>query len=123
MNQGTHLLSLNLDSNKAVERIMDRLTADGMEVIRSFDLLSAKATQVNCTCPKHGNDDCDCQLVVLLVYDNRGTMLTMVAHGKDNKTHFALVDPPNHALQKLLRNKIMGALALVGFASIRHSGG
>ena len=35
MRQETHLLSLNLDSKNAVNRIIDRLTADGMKVIRT----------------------------------------------------------------------------------------
>ena len=120
MSQGTYLLTLNLDSKKAVKRMMDRLAADGMKVIRSFDLQTARAAHVDCTCPHHGKDECDCQLVVMLVYDERGTLLTLLAHGKDNKTHFALVDPPERVQERILKNKILQALALEGFAIIRH---
>ena len=94
MSQETYLLTLNLDSKKAVKRMMDRLAADGMKVIRSFDLQTARAAHV---------DECDCQLVVLLVYDEQGTLLTLVAHGKDNKTHFALVDPPERVQEHKLK--------------------
>ena len=120
MSQGTYLITLNLDSKKAVERMMDRLAADGLQVIRSFDLQAARSAHVDCTCPHHGKDECDCQLVVLLVYDSQGTLLTLVAHGKDSKTHFALVDPPDSEQEEILKNKILGALALEGFATIRR---
>lgn len=120
MSQGTYLLTLNLDNKKAVKRMMDRLAADGMKVIRSFDLQTARAAHVDCTCPHHGKDECDCQLVVLLVYDDQGTPITLVAHGKDNKTHFALVDPPESLQERLLKTKILQAMALEGFATIRR---
>jgi hypothetical protein len=120
MSQGTYLLTLNLDSKKAVKRMMDRLASDGMKVIRSFDLQTARAAHVDCTCPHHGKDECDCQLVVLLVYDDQGTPITLVAHGKDNKTHFALVDPPESLQERLLKTKILQAMALEGFATIRR---
>jgi hypothetical protein len=120
MSQGTYLLTLNLDSKNAVKRMMDRLAADGMKVIRSFDLQTARAAHVDCTCPHHGKDECDCQLVVMLVYDDQGTPITLVAHGKDNKTHFALVDPPESLQERLLKTKILQAMALEGFATIRR---
>jgi hypothetical protein len=118
MRHETHLLTLNLDSKNAVNRIIDRLTADGMQVIRSFDLKTARAAHVDCKCPHHGKDECDCQLVVLLVYDEQGTLLILVAHGKDNKTHFALADPPERVQEEILKNKILDALVVEGFASI-----
>ena len=118
MRHETHLLTLNLDSKNAVNRIIDRLTADGMQVIRSFDLQIARAAHVDCKCPHHGKDECDCQLVVLLVYDEQGILLTLVAHGNDNKTHFALADPPKQVQESILKNEILQALALEGFAAI-----
>ena len=121
MSQATYLLTLNLDSKNAVKRMMNRLIADGMQVIRSFDLQTAKAAHVECTCPHHGKDECDCQMVVLLVYDDQGTPLTLVAHGKDNKTHFALVDPPKQVQERILKSKILQAMALEGFATIRRA--
>jgi hypothetical protein len=44
----------------------------------------------------------------------------LVAHGKDNKTHFALVDPPESLQERLLKTKILQAMALEGFATIRR---
>ncbi len=118
MSHGTFLLSLNLDSQKAVKRMVDRLAADGMQTIRSFDLQTAKAAHVDCTCPHHGKNECDCQLVVLLVYDDQGTPLTMIAHGKDNKTHFALVDPPEQLQRLILNSEILQAMSLESLATM-----
>jgi hypothetical protein len=120
MSRGTYLLTFNLDSQKAVERMMDRLAADGMQVIRSFDLQTARAAHVDCTCAHHGKKECDCQMVVLLVYDDQGTPLTLVAHSKDNKTHFSLVVPPERAQERLLITKILQVIALETFAIIRR---
>lgn len=121
MSQATYLLTLNLDSKNAVKRMMDRLSADGMQFIRSFDLQSARAAHVDCTCPHQGKNECDCQVVVLLVYDDQGTPLTLVAHSKDNKTHFALVDPPKQVQERILKSEILQAMALEGFATIRRA--
>ena len=120
MSRGTYLLTLNLDSKSAVERMTDRLAADGMQVIRSFDLQTARAAHVDCTCPHHGDNECDCQMVILLVYDDQGMPLSLVAHGKDSKTHFALVHPPEQAQERILITKVLQAIALEGFAIIRR---
>jgi hypothetical protein len=46
-------------------------------VVRNFDLRDALHTQNSpCTCPHHGTADCDCNYVVLLVYDGAA-----VSHG------------------------------------------
>ena len=119
MHLGTDLLTLNLKSKNAVNRIVKRLTKDGMQVIRSFDLQIARSAHVDCRCPQHGKSECDCQLVVLLVYDEWGTLLNVVAHGREDKTYFVLAQPPQGVNESRLKNKILQALAIEGFAAIR----
>ena len=121
MNQNTHLLSLNLDSETAVEKVTQRLSGDGLQVVRSFDLQTARSAHTLCTCPHHGTENCDCQMIVLLVYDHQGQPLTMVAHSQDGQTHFELVDTPQQHDKRLLKTTILQALALEGFASIQGS--
>ena len=121
MNQNTHLLSLNLDSETAVEKVTQRLSDDGLQVVRSFDLKTARSAHTNCACPYHGIGLCDCQMVVLLVYDRQGQPLTLVAHGQDGQTHFALVDNPYLHPDQYLKTTILQALALEGFAAIRKT--
>ena len=120
MRRGTELLTLNMNSKEAVKRIIERLSADGMEVIRSFDLQSARTAHVECSCPHHGSYLCNCQMVVLLVYDKLGIMLPVVAHGKDSSTHFALVKPPEQRLERKLKTKVLQAMALEGFSAMQE---
>ena len=121
MDQSTYLLTLNFDSNQAIEQVSRRLTEDGFQIIRSFDLQTARTAHSNCKCPYHGMKECDCQMIVLLVYDKHGHPLTMVAHSQDGKTHFELVDSPQQRPQRLIKAAILQALALEGFAAIRQS--
>ena len=121
MNQSTYLLTLNLDSDQAVEQVSRRLIDDGLQVVRSFDLQAARSTHTNCTCPNHGTTECDCQLVVLLVYTKQDEPLTLVAHSQDGHTYFELVDTPQQRPQRLLKAAVLQALALEGFAAIRKS--
>ena len=121
MNRSTYLLTLKLDSDQSVEQVSRRLTKDGLQVVRSFDLQTARSTHTNCTCPNHGTTECDCQLVVLLVYDKQGEPLTLVAHSQDGRTSFELVDTPQQRPQSILKAAVLQALALEGFAYRQRS--
>ena len=121
MNHSNYLLSLNFDSDQAVEQVSQRLTDDGFQIVRSFDLQTARSAHTNCSCPYHGTDECDCQMIVLLVYDKQAQPLTLVAHSQDGKTHFELVDSPEQNPQREIKTAILQALALEGFAAIRNS--
>lgn len=121
MNRSTYLLTLELDSDQAVEQISQRMINDGFQVVRSFDLQTARSTHTDCTCPNHGTKKCDCQMVVLLVYGKQGEPLTLVAHSQDGRTYFELVDTPQQRPERVLKSAVLQALALEGFASIRYS--
>ncbi|MGB5843842.1 MAG: hypothetical protein WBG94_05320, partial [Anaerolineales bacterium] len=109
MNRSTYLLTLNLDSDQAVEQVTRRLTANGLQVVRSFDLQTARSTHTNCTCPNHGTAECDCQMVVLLVYDKQGEPLTLMAHSQDGNTYFELVDTPQQRPQGMIKAAVLQA--------------
>lgn len=121
MTRSTYLLTLKLDSGQAVERVSRRLIEDGLQVVRSFDLQTARSTHTNCTCPIHGTAICDYQMVVLLVYGKQGEPLTLVAHSQDGHTYFELVDTPQQRPQRVLKTTVLQALALAGFASLQRS--
>ena len=118
MNQSTHLLTLKLESEIAVSKVIQRLVEDGLEVVCSFDLQAARVAHNMCTCPNHGTEQCDCQMIVLLVYDSQSSPLTLVAHGNNGQTHFALAESPQFRSGRLLKSMIVQALAAEGFASI-----
>jgi hypothetical protein len=80
--------------DEAVAEVMQQLVSADLEVLRTFDLQMSRSTFMPCTCPNHGTELCDCQLVVLLVYRDKLPPTSLVAHGHDGKTWFALVDSP-----------------------------
>jgi hypothetical protein len=86
------ILTLQADSQAAIEYSMQRLKLAGFQVIRSFDLKVARAAHIDCTCPYHGTDQCDCQMVVLLVYAQDEPPVTLVVHGYDGQAQIALVE-------------------------------
>jgi hypothetical protein len=110
MNQTSAILTLQSDSQAAIEGSIRRLEQSGMQVMRSFDLKVARAAHVGCTCPHHGTEQCDCQMVVLLVYGKDSYPATLVVHGHDGQTHIALVDTPEQRPAPQLVDAILRAL-------------
>ena len=94
MYQTMPLTVLSGEFQDAIARTKERLTALGLQVMLSFDLQVARASHTNCTCPHHGTDQCNCQLVVLLIYQNEKQLLTLIVHGHDGETELAYVEPP-----------------------------
>ena len=110
MNQTSAILTLQSDSQAAIEASTRCLEQSGLQVMRSFDLKLARAAHVGCTCPHHGSEQCDCQMVVLLVYGRDSFPATLVVHGHDGQTHFALVDTPEQRPAPQLVDAILRAM-------------
>ncbi len=102
------------DSQAIITRTMERLACVGLQVMRSFDLQLARQAHTDCACPHHGTDQCSCQLVVLLVYDQDHKPITLIAHGYDDKTHLVLIDSPEQHPDPLVVSTIMRALSAAG---------
>ncbi len=87
-----------------------QLTAAGFRTVQTFDLQVARLAHSDCTCPHHGTADCDCQLVVLLVYEQDDEPSTLVIHSRDNRTWLSLAGPvsarrdqhPEQAIERLI---------------------
>lgn len=81
---------------QTVSLLIDRLTQQGYRPKRSFDLRDALHHQPNCSCPYHGTSECNCQYVVLLIYEQ--TRITAPAaitiHECDGITQVRLIDMP-----------------------------
>jgi hypothetical protein len=90
-----------------------------LQVLRTFELQLARLALTECPCPHHGTDQCDCQMVVLLVYGDRSQPVSLVAHSHDGKTWFSLVDTPQQRADPHLEATIRQALALPGIAPLR----
>jgi hypothetical protein len=82
----------------------------GFRAVQTFDLQVARLAHPDCPCPHHGTDDCNCQMIVLLIYQKKGDPVTLVIHGQDDRTWLSLVNPTgqrsNQHLEMLVRRVI-----------------
>ena len=87
-------IALDQNSDEVRDRVEQQLTRAGYRVVQTFDLHAARLAHPDCPCPHHGTDNCNCQMVVLLVYQKRGAApATLVIHGQDNRSWLSLASP------------------------------
>jgi hypothetical protein len=94
MNDHSVFMMMEKPCDEAVEWLSQMASRAGLSVLRTFDLQMARQAQMVCPCPHHGTDQCDCQMVVLLLYQGSSAPLAMVAHGYEGQTWFSVVDTP-----------------------------
>lgn len=104
-------LTLNKDCGEAVHWVSNHLRESGLQVVQSFDLNTARIDHSLCSCPHHGAEQCDCQMVVLLVYENGFPPASIFAHGHDGQTWFMLADSPQRNIHVGWEAAIQDALA------------
>lgn len=73
----------------AMQWATQRLVEAGLRSVRTFDLQDARSGSHDCSCPHHGTEKCDCQMVVLLVYGVDNEPETLILHGSDGKTRLS----------------------------------
>ena len=110
MSQTKQLLTIPIECEAAVAQITERLKSDGLQVIRSFDLKTARMAHTECNCPHHGTEQCDCQMIVLLVYEGAGQPITLVAHDFEGKTLVSIEYSPPPESNRLLEAAILQTL-------------
>ena len=94
MNYLSPFLVLDKTCDEAVAEVMQQLVSTNLQVLRTFNFQVSQTAFQQCSCPNHGTEQCDCQMVVLLVYCDKLPPISLVAHGHDGKTWFTLVDSP-----------------------------
>lgn len=109
---GTELGMIKCGGDEASNWVTGRLEAAALRVYRSFDLRSARNASSTCACPYHGTAACDCQMVVLLVYDKQGAPATVVLHGHQGQTWMMLADAPDAELATTIEDALVTAPAL-----------
>ncbi len=85
-------LALDQPCDEVLAWAQNQLTGAGLHLVQTFDLQVARLAHHDCPCPHHGTDECNCQMIVLLVYRKQGDPLTLVMHGQDGKTWLALAN-------------------------------
>jgi hypothetical protein len=107
----SHILSTHADSQLFVDLLVEGLTGAGLPVVQSFDFQLGKSLHSQCTCPHHGSQLCDCQMVMLLIYDLESQPVTLVVHGQDGKVHLGLVRNQERQSEEGIRNLVRSILS------------
>lgn len=97
------LLMLRCGCDTAVVEIAEVLENNALRVMLSFDSSLAAGSTV---CPHHGPEQCDCQIVILLVYGDDGRPATLMAHGQDGETWISIAASPGQRPSPGLENAI-----------------
>jgi hypothetical protein len=78
---------------EAARAVHGALEAEGLHVVRSFDLIQPGPDA--CRCPHHGTPDCTCQYSVLLVYPPAGLPAAITVHASEGRAHLEIILDPN----------------------------
>lgn len=106
---GTELGVIDCGGEIATAWVTTRLEAAGLGVYPTFDLRSARAVSSTCACPYHDTDACDCQMVVLLVYQGQRPPATVVLHGHQGRTWMVLAEAPDADLEAAIAAALAAA--------------
>ena len=112
MNTLSSLVSVNHPCDEALTWLNQSLTQNGLRILQTFDLHDARLGLENCPCPHHGTAQCDCQMVVLLVYEKTAGPVTLIIHGNDGQTWLSLVNTPLQRVDPKIQSSIEQALQI-----------
>lgn len=97
---------------EASRAALGALEADGLQVVRSFDLI--RPGPEACRCPRRGRPGCSCQYSVLLVYPPSGPPAAITVRTHDGRTRLEIVLDPNALPDGELVGRILGSLVEAG---------
>ncbi len=90
--------------------LKSRLESADLQARKTFDLQIARTANPNCRCPTHGLQPCNCQMMVVLVYAEAETPVSLIVYGYETKTSVSLVNTPQQRAQPALEAAIRRAL-------------
>ncbi len=114
-------LSVNHSCDEALQWTKIQLLQAGLRPIQTFDLHTAQVGLHNCPCPNHGTTECDCQMVILLVYGKAAEPATLILHGNDGQTWLSIADDPRQRADAKLITAIQQALEIKAPAVVSQS--
>ena len=85
-------LSINRSCDETLKWSKEQLTQAGLRPVQTFDLHTARLSLHDCPCPNHGTDECDCQMVILLVYGEADKPETLILHGNEITTWLSITN-------------------------------
>lgn len=108
----TPFLAVPRPCNKTARWLKQQLSQNGLRVLQTFDLHDAHLAVAECPCPHHGTDQCDCQVIILLVYGITAEPATLTLHGHDGQTWVSLADRPSQPIGENSLTAIQRALKI-----------
>jgi hypothetical protein len=110
MDGSTGIFFVNAPCNEALLRVRRSLERVGLRALETFDLQVARSSGSECTCPHHGTAECDCQMIVLLIYGEGTTPAALMLHGSDGRTWVSLPDGAACGTESLIEAAVVSAL-------------
>ena len=106
--QMSPFLTVSQTCDQTVSWVNQQLLKAGLRTVQTFDLHTARAASHDCECPHHGTDQCDCQMVVLLVYGKMEEPATLILHGNDGTTWLSITGSmeSTHDLDEQIRQAL-----------------
>lgn len=98
MNIPPPLCELNCLYDEALQWTKTKLDRAGLRVIQTFNLNTVRDRSMECPCPHHDTDVCDCQMAVLLVYGSEKAPATLTLHGNNGQTWISVVDTSHNEI-------------------------
>jgi len=111
-------LIVDMPCDMALQVAKKKLSRTGLRALQTFDLHTVRHIQQDCPCPNHGTADCDCQMVVLMVYGETPEPATLILHGSDGQTRFSIADDPSQRADRKLVVSIKEALDVKAVVSV-----
>ena len=112
-------LVLDQTCDQVLSWINQQLVNAGFRVVQTFDLQVARSAHPDCPCPHHGTAECNCQMVILLVYGKQEDPATLVLHGQDGRSWVSLAGPIGKRFNQHL--EVMVRRALIPYISTMPS--
>lgn len=114
-------LFVNRPCNETLQWTKKQLSQAGLRPIQTFDLHTARLALHDCSCPNHGTEECDCQMVVVLVYGKVAEPATLILHSNDGQTWVSIANDPQQRTDGKLINSIRQALEIKSPVSISQA--
>lgn len=89
---------LKADWQTARPKITESLGAAGYRIFQSFGLKFSEF-EFDHRCSHHASEDCDCEIIVLLLYSNNYPIITILGHCTNGILEFGLGDCPTNYVE------------------------
>ena len=112
-------LVLDQTCDQILAWVDEKLTSADFRIVQTFNLQVARLAHPECPCPHHGTDECNCQMVVLLIYGKQGDPATLIIHGQEHRSWVSVVSPvgkrSSHHFEITVRHTLVSQLPDVSF--------